>query len=144
MKMLIAYDGTIQSKEALRFGLKKASEKGAMLAVLQVFNTNMFIDYGAGPAALDAARDESARQLGEARAIIKEAGKGVHTAVFTVDGDPEEQVIGFAESEKVDMLLCTPRYKGIARKYAAGAKAGIRSGSAVVYGGDGNTAGSWA
>jgi len=144
MKMLVAYDGTIQSKDALRFGLEKAREKGAMLAVLQVFKDSLFIDYGAGPAALGAAREESERQLGEARAIIKEEGKGVKTAVFTVDGDPEEQVLGFAESERVDMLLCTPKYKGIARRYAAGESAGMGSGSAVVYGVGGKAAGSWA
>ncbi len=56
MKMLVAYDGTLNSREALCFGLAKAKETGARLAVLSVFDSGQFVDYGAGPNAVEAAR----------------------------------------------------------------------------------------
>ena len=58
MKMLVAYDGTLNSKEALSFGLSKARETGARLAVLSVFDPGPFAWYGAGPGALDVARKQ--------------------------------------------------------------------------------------
>ncbi|HLB24838.1 MAG TPA: universal stress protein, partial [Nitrospirota bacterium] len=59
MKMLVAYDGTLQSKEALNFGIAKAKETGAALSVLHVFDRGMFIDYDGGLPALNAARKQS-------------------------------------------------------------------------------------
>src|SRR5512146_753345 len=111
MKMLVAYDGTLNSKEALSFGLSKAKETGARLAVLSVFDTGRFVDYGAGPNAVEAARRQWRTGLDEARDIIKKEGKGTDTSVFSSEGDPEEVTLEFAAQEGVDLLLCTERQK---------------------------------
>src|SRR3990172_2011405 len=117
MKILVAYDGTLQSKEALVYGMEKAREKNGELMVLHVFNTYMFIDYDATPNAEAIARAESAQFVEEARTIIREKGKSVKTSLVVGEGNPEEEVISYAKAENVDILLCPPRYKTIIRKY---------------------------
>ena len=56
MKLLIVYDGTINSKSALKYGLGKLRQEGGRAVVLHVFESNMFVGYGAGPNAEDHAR----------------------------------------------------------------------------------------
>ena len=117
MKMLVAYDGTLNSKEALSFGLSKARETGARLAVLSVFDPGPFAWYGAGPGALDVARKQWRAGLDDARAIIRKEGKGIDTSVFSSEGDPEEITLEFAAGEGVDLLLCTERQRSIIKRY---------------------------
>ena len=56
MKILMIYDGTLQSKTALTYGIGKVRERGGELIVLQVFQSSLFVDYDAGPMAEERAR----------------------------------------------------------------------------------------
>ncbi len=117
MKIMVAYDGTLQAKEALNYGIQKAKEKGGEVVALHVFNSPLFMDYDVTPNAMDAARAESARFISEAKTIIKEKGAGVTASLYSTDGNPEQAVIDFARAEKADVLLCPPAYNGIIAKY---------------------------
>jgi nucleotide-binding universal stress UspA family protein len=117
MKIMVAYDGTMQAKDALMYGMDKVREKGGEVIAYHVFNSSLFIDYDATPNAEAMARAESTRFVDEAKAIIREKGKGVKASLFTGEGNPEEEVIAFARSEHADVLLCPPRYKSIIKKY---------------------------
>lgn len=117
MKIMVAYDGTMQAKEALAYGMKKAAEKGGEVVALHVFNSPLFVDYDALPEAEAMARAEASRFIDEARTIIREKGSGVKASLFSTDGNPEESVIEFAKAEKVDVLLCPPKYHRIISRY---------------------------
>ena len=117
MKIMVAYDGTMQAKEALVYGMEKAREKGGEVVALHVFNSGMFIDYDAHVDAEAMARQESARFVEEAKSLIREKGNGVRTSLFTTEGNPTEEVISFAKEKKVDLLLCPPKFKAIISKY---------------------------
>ena len=117
MKIMVAYDGTLQSKDALVYGMKKAKEKGGEVVALHVFNGPLFIDYDATPEAETMARAESARFVEEAKTLIREKGQGVKAGLFTGEGNPEEEVIAFAKAQHADVLLCPPRYKSIIKIY---------------------------
>jgi nucleotide-binding universal stress UspA family protein len=117
MKVLVAYDGTLQSKEALRYGMEKVRDNGGEVVALQVFNSPMFIDYDAHPGAEEMARRESALQAGEAKEILREAGTGIRARVIVTEGNPEEEIMDFARSNNVDILLCPPRYRSIIKRY---------------------------
>ncbi|MGE5172472.1 MAG: universal stress protein [Betaproteobacteria bacterium] len=117
MKIMVAYDGTLQAKEALIYGMEKAREKGGEVVALHVFNSGMFIDYDASVDAEAMARRESDRFLEEAKTLIREKGSGVRTSLFTTDGNPEKEVVSFAKEQKVDVLLCPPKFKAIINKY---------------------------
>jgi nucleotide-binding universal stress UspA family protein len=117
MKIMVAYDGTLQAKEALVYGIEKARAKGGEVVALQVFNSPMFADYDATVNTRDAAKAEAARFVDEARAIIREKGKGVKASFYTGEGDPEQEMISFAKAEQVDVLLCPPKFRTIIGKY---------------------------
>ncbi len=117
MKIMVAYDGTMQAKDALVYGMEKAREEGGEVIIVHVFNRGMFIDYDAHVDAENAARREYARFMEEAKTIISEKGKGVRVRLYSTDGNPEEEVIGFAKEMKADVLLCPPRFKAIISKY---------------------------
>jgi len=117
MKIMVAYDGTLQAKEALVYGMDKVREKGGEVVALHVFNNGMFIDYDATVGAQGAARAEAARFIEEAKTIIREKGKGVKASLYSVEGNPTEEVVSFARTEKADVLLCPPKFTKIINKY---------------------------
>ena len=117
MKIMVAYDGTLQAKEALVYGLDKAREKGGEVVALHVFNNSMFIDYDAAIDAQGIAKAEAEQFINEAKTIIREKGKGVKASLFSTEGNPTEEMISFAKSEKVDVLLCPPKFTKIINKY---------------------------
>jgi nucleotide-binding universal stress UspA family protein len=117
MKVLVAYDGTLNSKTALRYGLEKARESGGELVALHVFNSNLFIDYDAIPQAEEIARREASRYVKEAETIIREEGKGVKASIIETEGNPEKEIISYAITENVDLLLCPTRYKSVVKSF---------------------------
>ena len=117
MKIMVAYDGTLQAKEALVYGMDKAREKGVEVVALHVFNSGMLVDYDASVDAESLAKAESKRFIEEARTIIREKGVGVKTSLYTSEGNPTEEVISFAKAEKVDVQLCPPKFTTIISKY---------------------------
>ena len=132
MKIMVAYDGTMQAKEALVYGMEKAREKGGEVVALHVFNSKMFIDYDAHVDAEAMARQESARFVEEAKSLIREKGNGVRTSLFTTEGNPTEEVISFAKEKKVDLLLCPPKFKAIISKYRKALVASELTGEAAT------------
>jgi nucleotide-binding universal stress UspA family protein len=132
MKIMVAYDGTLQAKEALVYGIEKAREKGGEVVALHVFNSGMFIDYDAHVDAEAMARQESARFVEEAKSLIREKGNGVRTSLFTTEGNPTEEVISFAKEKKVDLLLCPPKFKAIINKYRKALVASELTGEAAT------------
>jgi hypothetical protein len=97
--------------------MDKAREKGGEVVALHVFNNSMFIDYDATIDAQGIAKAEAEQFINEAKTIIREKGKGVKTSLYSTEGNPTEEMISFAKSEKVDVLLCPPKFTKIINKY---------------------------
>jgi nucleotide-binding universal stress UspA family protein len=115
MKILVAYDGSLNSQIALKYGIQKVREVGGRLIALHVFNSSMFIDYGGGPNAEEAARKESAGYVEDAKRIIAENGTDIFAKVLTEEGNPEEVTADFAQTGMIDLIIAPPRYKAIAK-----------------------------
>ncbi len=116
MKILTIYDGTIQSKTALRYGINKAKEKGGEVVVLHIFQSSLFIDYDAGPKAMEIARAEVKKHLQDAENMIRDAGQDVSAKIISVEGDPAEEVLRIAKIEHAELILSSQRYKAIVKK----------------------------
>jgi nucleotide-binding universal stress UspA family protein len=116
MKILVAYDGTINAQNALKYGISKIREKGGELLLLQIFDSTLFVDYDAGPKAVEMARAEAAQQLEAARRIIQDTAAGISARVVSEEGDAEQIILGYAQSEHPELVLAPPRYKALARK----------------------------
>jgi nucleotide-binding universal stress UspA family protein len=116
MKILVAYDGTIHALNALKYGIRKIREKGGELLLLQIFDSAPFVDYDAGPKAVDMARAEAAQQLGAAEQIVRDQAVGMRVRVVSEEGDAEQVLLSYAEAEHPDLALAPPRYKAFAKK----------------------------
>lgn len=116
MNILVTYDGSLNSKDALRYGIEKTRQASGSLFVLYVFNRAMFIDYEGGLDAEKIARKESTLHIADARMIIDEIGKGLDIEIIEEEGHPEEEIINFVSQKKVDLILSIPRYKSIVKK----------------------------
>ena len=116
MKVLVAYDGTLQAKDALKYGVEKVKASGGEIVALNVFNSNMYMDYDVFGAE-EAGRTESMRFAAEAKQILAETGKGITARVIFAEGNPEEETINYARENNVDLLLCSPRYKSIIKSF---------------------------
>ena len=117
MKVLVAYDGTLDSKTALRYGLEKVKEDGGELVALHVFNSSLFVDYDAIPEAEEIARREASRYVKEAETIIRDEGSGVKASIIETEGNPGKEIIRYAEVENVDLLLCPSRYSTVVKTF---------------------------
>ncbi len=115
MKLLVVYDGTVPSKDALRYGLARAHRSHSELVVLSVFDMERFIDYDAVKAE-EKARAEASHYLAEAREIIRELGSGLHVSVYSSEGDAEDAVLTTSKAEGVAMIIVPPRYKKIRKR----------------------------
>jgi nucleotide-binding universal stress UspA family protein len=116
MKILVAYDGTIHAQNALKYGISKIREKGGEVLLLQVFDSTLFVDYDAGPKAVEMARVEAAQQLATARQIIQDTAAGISTRIISEEGDAEQTILGYAQAEHPELILAPPRYKALTKK----------------------------
>ena len=116
MKVLVGYDGTLQAKEALRYGAGKVKESGGEIVALYVFNSSLFVDYDVFGAE-EAARLEAMKSAAEAARVLAEIGDSVKSRVIFTEGDPEEEMMNFARGYNTDLLLCSPAYKSVNRSF---------------------------
>ena len=117
MKILVAYDGTLSAKDALRHGLKKVQDNGGEIITLHVFNRELLHYYDATPQVEDRLRWDFKVALDEAESIIRSEGNGVKASIVQFDGNPEREILRFVKEERVDMLLCPKTFTSLAKKY---------------------------
>ncbi|GAB4389001.1 MAG: hypothetical protein Kow0025_11680 [Thermodesulfovibrionales bacterium] len=115
MKVLVAYDGTLRSREALAYGIEKAAEAGGEVVALHVFDPCLFVGYEAGPGALGRARGEAMARAREAGAMLR--GSGLRHRVIAAEGAPVETTLACAEAGGFDLLVCPPRLRSAARQF---------------------------
>jgi nucleotide-binding universal stress UspA family protein len=115
MKALVVYDGSLNSRTALKYGIQKVKDAGGELIVLHVFNSSMFIGYDATPDAEKMARVESARYVEDARNILEETGAGTPSRIVIEEGNPVDEIIRYATAEYVDIIFSPPSCRAIAK-----------------------------
>lgn len=116
MKILVAYDGTLHAKKALKYGISKLQNEGGELSVLQVFDGSLFLDYDAGPRAATLARQESASHLEDAKRIIRENAAGLSVKVLSGEGSFLGKLADQVAADRPDLVIAPPRFKDAAAK----------------------------
>jgi nucleotide-binding universal stress UspA family protein len=116
MRVLVAYNGSMNSKSAIKQGIRKVRERGGTLIVLYVFHRDMFIDYDAGPGAEREAREEALRLVEEAKKIIADEGKGIWSRVVVTEGNPADEIVRFAMDENIGLIFSPQYYDSIAQR----------------------------
>jgi nucleotide-binding universal stress UspA family protein len=114
MKILVAYDGTLNAKKALKYGIQKLLKTGGDMTVLQVFDSSLFVDYDAGPRAEELARSESARQLEDAKKFVSDIAMGLSVRFVAEEGSALAKIADQVSADRPDLVLAPPRLKEIA------------------------------
>jgi nucleotide-binding universal stress UspA family protein len=112
MKILVAYDGTLNAKDALRYGIRRAQNANAELIVLSIFDPGMFIDYDV-LGAEDKARRESAYHIQEAKDILTRLAHDLKVSMYSAEGNLEHVTSEFAKDEHIDLILTPVKYADI-------------------------------
>src|SRR5208337_4800526 len=115
MRILAIYDGTLNSKDVVRYGLFRAKTTGGELHVIHVINSALLTEY-AGINAEETARRELSYYLSDAEKIIAEVGKGIRVSFTTMDGIPEEEFATYAKENKIDLIIIPEKYAEIGRR----------------------------
>lgn len=112
MKILSVYDGTVHAKRALRYGIEKIRETVGELTVLQVFDSNLFADYG--PGAEESGRIEASKFWEEAKATITLSGCAHQVLAVQEEGDALEIIARRVAHDRPGLVLLPPRYRALA------------------------------
>jgi len=111
MKILVAYDGTLHAKKALKYGIGKLLKDAGEMRVLHVFDSSLFVDYDAGPRVEEMARQESAGHLEDAKTIIRESAAGLSVKVIAEEGNFFRKLSDQVAADRPDLVLAPPRFK---------------------------------
>lgn len=112
MKILVAYDGTLNAKDALRYGIRRAQSAHAELIVLSVFDPDPFIDYDVWGAEAKARR-EAALHIQEAKDMLARLAHDLKVSMYSTEGNLEHVASAFAKDEHIDLILTPAKYADI-------------------------------
>jgi nucleotide-binding universal stress UspA family protein len=118
-KILVAFDGSEPSRNALDHAVSIANQWKAELRILSVVPRVMmpvFPDEGFGAAPITAAQDMSkniyAKSLKEAEEDIKEAFPDIKVITQLLEGRPSNIIVEEAEKENIDLIVIGSRGLG--------------------------------
>jgi len=106
-KILLAYDGTPESKRALETATSLCKAFGASLAVVSV------VPYHAGRSPIDPwdDRETHAKELIEARELLRESG--IEAQLLEPVGEPANAIEQIASKGKFDTIVVGTRGQGV-------------------------------
>jgi len=117
MNILVAYDGTLNAKKAMKYGIQKLLKSGRYMTILQVFDSSLFVDYGAGPRAEEMARSESARQREEAMQIVRDSAGGLSVRFVVEEGNAFAKIADQVSADRPDLVLARLATKRSPHRY---------------------------
>ncbi len=114
MRILAAYDGTLNAKDVLRYGLYRIRKSGGELKVLHMLDSAILKDFEEFDA-YASLTNEAARHLDEARKIVDESGKGHQVEFISCECGLAHELMPYAEEGRFDLILVPQKFAGIAR-----------------------------
>jgi nucleotide-binding universal stress UspA family protein len=106
LKILVTHDGSINSKDALKYGTQKVRENGGGFVTLYIFQD---ISGTGGIQTVDSDSEGAVRYEDQKRGGL-EGGDGVKINILMGKGDPKEEIRQYTTTEKVDMIITIPAY----------------------------------
>jgi nucleotide-binding universal stress UspA family protein len=113
-KMLVAYDGSPHSKEALNWAIDLSLLSAAEVVVVKVFDGALYTTAEVGARfleALEEMRRADRNMMDEVVALGKE--KGVRITSALLEGNVAGEIISYADQNKVDMIIAGTKGHGV-------------------------------
>jgi nucleotide-binding universal stress UspA family protein len=112
-RILIATDGSDGAREAVEFGLELAAEHAAKVFVVHVapaVDVVPWSGFGMTPAAPHAVTDRDRAALDDALQSAEE--RGISARVELLSGNAVDEIVAFADSHAVDLIVIGSRGHG--------------------------------
>lgn len=119
-KILLAYDGSVEGRRALREGAMLARLAGAEVVLLAVIDlsTGVMMAEGAGPGAAERQREAYEAVLAEGAERL--AALGLSPAALLEFGDPASEIIAAARRSGADLIVVGHRVQGAFARWWGG------------------------
>ncbi|QKR00987.1 universal stress protein [Metallosphaera tengchongensis] len=109
-RMLLAYDGSENSKRALDVAVDLAKRYEAKLDVIEVVDTSVIIGAGVGPVPPDVIESLYAKARADIEYAKKVAEQGsIKAEGIILEGDPASAVLDYASKNGVDLIVTGSR-----------------------------------
>ncbi|MBW9141292.1 MAG: universal stress protein [Candidatus Aramenus sp.] len=108
--ILVAYDGSDNSKRALNVAIELASKYSAKLDVVEVVDSTIFAGAGIAPVpgeVIESVYNKAKSDVEEAKK--QAASKGVNAEGVVLEGEPAGAILDYATKNKVDLIVTGSR-----------------------------------
>jgi hypothetical protein len=106
LKVLVTHDGSINSKDALKYGIQKVRENGGGSVTLYIFQD---LNSAGGVQSAESV-PEGAVPYEDQKKSPLEGGDSVKINILMGKGDPREEIRHYCVTENVAMLITIPAY----------------------------------
>ncbi len=108
--ILVAYDGSDNSKRALNVAIELASKYSAKLDVVEVVDSTIFAGAGIAPVPAEVIESVYNKAKGDVEEAKKQAAsKGVNAEGVVLEGEPAGAILDYATKNKVDLIVTGSR-----------------------------------
>ncbi|MCI2414335.1 MAG: universal stress protein [Candidatus Aramenus sp.] len=108
--ILVAYDGSDNSKRALDVAIELASKYSAKLDIVEVVDSTIFAGAGIAPVPAEVIESVYNKAKGDVEEAKKQAAsKGVNANGEVLEGDPAGAILDYATKNKVDLIVTGSR-----------------------------------
>ena len=124
-KILIATDGSENSKNAVRSGINLAKNTGAKVYAVYVIHPVSVASGRKGPDWVKAAKDMMKEDGEEATGYVEKMSKEENLDVESVilEGDPRDEIIKFADKNDIDLIIMGTRGLSGIKRFMVGSVA---------------------
>lgn len=115
MKILVAYDGTPEARDVVRYGLYRVRTTGGEMKILHMLDSGAIKDFE-GFEIYDALKKETEMRLSELQKIIEESGVAQRVELMSCEGRLEHEMLAYAEEGRFDLIIVSEKFAGIAQE----------------------------
>ncbi len=108
--ILVAYDGSDNSKRALNVAIELALKYSAKLDIVEVVDSTIFAGAGIAPVPAEVIESVYNKAKSDVEDAKKQASdKGVNAEGVVLEGDPAGAILDYATKNKVDLIVTGSR-----------------------------------
>jgi nucleotide-binding universal stress UspA family protein len=135
MKVLVPVDGSKHSSEGLKVASHYAATKDAQLHLITVADIDLELSASDRDRLLESLKSRGEELLAKAKEQMRSLGAGTVNTVLATAPSPAQEIVSYAEKEKIDLIVIGSRGRSANQRFHLGSVAEnvVRHSSTCVY-----------